>query len=86
MLIKLGREFNLSLDLEKKVLVIETMGSNVKPYVIEIPIERAFEIGKVVWNKRIGEKFEDVAKKKPPKKEIFDRTKEKVIGFKKGVE
>lgn len=69
-MINLGRDFNLHLDEERKVLIIETRG--LEPNMsIEIPISDAFIYESVKWNKKAGEKFEDVAKKKPEKLTIF---------------
>ena len=70
-MIKLGRDFDLKLDLEKGILFIETRG--IDSYIIEIPIGKITKIGKVKWNRRAGEKFKDVSKKKPPREVLFDK-------------
>lgn len=71
-MIKLGSVVDLELDTKKGILVVNSRGGD--SYIIQIPVEKITKVGKVVWDKKAGEKFKDVAEKKPSKEILFDRS------------
>lgn len=70
----LGSKFTAYLNLDDKTIEIEPRDPHCEEdgLIISIPISCIIKVGKVKWNKKDGEKFEDVTVKKPPKEIIFD--------------
>lgn len=66
-----------SLDKEQGILVA-TAYIGAKAFLIEIPVSKIYEIKPVKWDKKAGEKLEDVEKKKPLTELIFNATVKEV--------
>lgn len=72
MKIKLGRNFDLILDTKKKKLEIITKDFN-ENFAVILDVKNAYKFSLVGWNKRVGEKKKNVAKKKPKKLTLFKK-------------